>query len=34
MSEMGSYDPIQTLETQVMAKRRAGNQIDNLTPDH
>ncbi len=26
--------PIWTSETQVMAKRRVGNQIDSLTPDH
>jgi hypothetical protein len=30
----GLASPIWTSETQVMAKRRARNQIGNLTPDH
>jgi hypothetical protein len=34
MSKMGSYETLWTSKTQVMAKRKAGNQIDNLTPNH
>jgi hypothetical protein len=30
----GLASPIWTFETQVMAKRRVGSQIDSLTPDH
>ncbi len=34
MFKMGSHDSIGHLKTQVMVKRKAGSQIDNLTPDH
>jgi len=34
MSNMGLDDPFGHLEPQVMAKRKAGNQIGNLIPDH
>ncbi len=30
---MGLHDPFKVLKTQVMAKRRAGSQIGNLTSD-
>jgi len=34
MSKMGSHDPIWTLKTQVMVKRKVKSQIGNLTLDH
>ncbi len=34
MSKMGSHDSFWTVKTQVMAKRKAENQIGNLTSDH
>jgi hypothetical protein len=33
MPKIGFARPIWTLKTQVMAQRKAGSQIDNLTPD-
>jgi hypothetical protein len=34
MSKMGSHEPFGFPKTQLMPKRRGGNQIVNLTPDH
>ncbi len=34
MSKMGSHHPFGYLKHKVMTKRKAGNQIDNLTLDH
>jgi hypothetical protein len=34
MSELGSHDPFGHLKHKVMAKRKVGSQIVNLTPDH
>jgi hypothetical protein len=35
MSKMGSHDPFEnSKKKQVMAKRRGGSQINNLTFDH
>ncbi len=34
MFKFFSHDIIWTFETQVMPKKKVGNQIDNLTPDH
>jgi hypothetical protein len=34
MFKISSHDPFEHLQPQVMAKKKAGSQSVNLTPDH